>query len=105
MSDVPPPNFNDADKSTMYNIAVLFGKGIVYAIAFWAVYRGFWFVFPAGGTTTTYDVSAQQASQIMEESEKQQLRMRAILTKQEEQAKRFDAILDRWEKQAGPPKK
>ena len=116
MSQVPPPNLSDAHNPTLRSIAALFGRGLIYALAFCAVYRAMLFVYPAGGSYAEpddalrkrqqsqmqgYDEQARRAGQMLEDSEKQQARSRALITKQEERAQRFDAILDRWEKQAG----
>lgn len=113
MSDVPAPNLSDANAPLVRHGFALFIRGVIYALAFWSVYRGMLLVYPLSSTNTdqdekvhqrqmaTYDEQTQQASRMMVEAEKQQVRMGAVITKQEEQAKRFDAILDRWEKQTG----
>ena len=115
MSEVPPPKFSDANSPWLLHALALFGRGLIYALAFWAVYRVMLLVYPAGASSTesdeklrqrqttqmnSYDEQVQKANQMFDESEKQQARMRALVSKQEEQAKRFDAILDQWERQA-----
>ena len=111
MSEVPPPNFADSNSPTLRRIFELFGRGLVYAVAFWLVYLGLFRVYPGlrsdeGKVTehqaaqlSTYDEQVKKTSQLLEESERQQARMRDVISKQEEQAKRFDAILERWERQ------
>jgi hypothetical protein len=114
VSDVPTPKLSDAP--FLRNILVLFGRGLIYALAFWTVYRAMIWVYPPHESSTdtneglqqryttqmdSYDEQTRKARQMLDESEKQQARMSVVITKQEEQSKRFDAILERWEKQAG----
>ena len=115
MSDVPPPNLGDANSPRLRHIFELFGRGLIYAVAFWLVYLGLFRIYP-GGTTTdvddklrqrqtaqqnTYDEQAKRATEMFVESERQQLRMNAYISKQEELTKRFEAVIERWEKQTG----
>ena len=108
----PPTSAPDA---AFRNIASLFGRGLVYALAFWAIY-GFvylplyyaWAWFDPSGSTDAqtqrqmhvWDEQQRQAGEMMKASEAQQRRMDAVLTKQEEQGKRMDAILEAWERQS-----
>lgn len=119
MADVPAPRLVDAKSATLRSIFALFGRGLIYALAFWTVYRGMLLVYPPANPSadsddalrrkqssqlSAYDEQARKADQMLEESEKQQARTSALLSKQEEQARRFDAVLDRWEKQSGRAK-
>jgi hypothetical protein len=114
MSEVPAPNFSDAHSPSLRRVFALFGRGIIYAVAFWLVYLGLFRWYPGSSSgdddklhqrqatqMNTYDEQARKTTQMLLESERQQTRMNAVISKQEEQAKRFDAILDRWERQAG----
>jgi hypothetical protein len=114
LSDAPAPHINESNGALLREILVWFGRGVVYSLAFWAVYRAVYFIYPAQSSTDdaksretqtrqtdAYDQQMKRAKEMLVESEKQQERMSAILSKQEEQAKRYDAVLERWEKQVG----
>jgi hypothetical protein len=115
MSDVPPPNLSDANSPRLQQIFALFGRGLIYAVAFWLVYLGLFRIYPGTATTeaderlrqryatqqNTYEEQARRADEMFVESERQQARMNAYISKQEELTKRFDAVLERWEKQTG----
>ena len=113
MPDVPPPNLSDANSPSVRQVFALFGRGLVYAVAFWLVYFGLLRLYPPFGSAgedklqrqseqmKTYDKQAQRAAQLFVEAERQQSRTNAVISKQEEQAKRLDAILERWERQSG----
>ena len=115
MSDVPPPNLRNSDSAWIRQAFVLFGRGLIYAFAFWTVYRVMLLVYPFGDASpdaserlqkrystqmNTYDEQTRRAEQMIDETAKQQARTRALISKQEEQAQRFDAILEKWEKQS-----
>jgi hypothetical protein len=115
MSEVPEPNLNDVRSAPFRRVFLLFGKGIVYALAFWmvyaAIYRAPWSI---SSTTKSeearsedawksYDSQKARAENAMAASEAQQKRMDAVITKQEELMRRFEAVIAGWEKQ--PPGK
>ena len=112
MADVPAPHLDDRKSDTLRAVFVLFGRGLVYAVAFWLVYAIF-FRAPwwAGSKSTDDDDSRRQAQawksfdtqqartlSAMDESEGQQKRMAVILTKQEELLQRFERVIAGWEK-------
>jgi hypothetical protein len=114
LSEVPAPRLNESNGAWLREVFIWFGRGVVYSLAFWAIYRVVYFIYPAQSSaddakwretqtrqTEAYDEQMKRGVEMIVESEKQQARMGAILTKQEEQAKRFDAVLERWEKQVG----
>jgi hypothetical protein len=114
LSEVPAPRLSESNGAWLREILIWFGRGIVYSLAFWAVYRAVYFIYPAQSAaeeaksretqarqTEAYDEQMKRSTEMLVESERQQARMSAILSKQEEQAKRFDAVLERWEKQVG----
>jgi hypothetical protein len=111
MNDVPEPNFDDARSAPLRRVFLLFGRGIVYALAFWmvhaAIYRAPW-----SATSTSkdeeerteqawkaHDLQQARAAQSMAAYEIQQKRMDAVITKQEELMLRFEAVIAGWEKQ------
>lgn len=115
MSDVPPPNLSEANSPRLQQIFNLFGRGLIYAVAFWLVYLVLFRIYPGSATTEvddklrqrytaqqdTYEEQARRANEMFVESERQQVRMNAYISKQEELTKRYDAVLERWEKQTG----
>ena len=115
MSEVPPPHLSETNSPRLRQVLALFGRGLIYAVAFWLVYLGLFRIYPGSATPEadnkvyqrqtaqqiTYDEQARKASDLLVESERQQARMNASLTKQEELTKRFDAVIERWEKQTG----
>ena len=116
MSEIPRPNSGYVDAPPLHRMLALFGRGVVYAIAFWTVFRVLQITFPSDISSTdsdeklrqrqttqmdAYEEQVKRTDQLFEQSEAQQARMRELISKQEEQAKRFDAVLDSWEKQAG----
>jgi hypothetical protein len=115
MSDVPPPNLSDANSPRLRQIFALFGRGLIYAVAFWLVYLGLFRIYPGTAPTetddklrqrytaqqNTYDEQTRRADEMFVVSERQQARTNAYIAKQEELAKRYEAVLERWEKQTG----
>ena len=115
MSDMPPPNFSDSNSPQLRHIFSLFGRGMIYAVAFWLVYLGLFRIYPGSPTSEfdeksrqryaaqqkAYDEQSRRADEMFAASEQQQLRMNAYISKQEELTKRFDAVIERWEKQTG----
>ena len=116
MDNVPPPKLDSENWPQIRAVLLTFGRGLIYALAFWAVYRAMLWVYPPASpndaTDTAirerqtsqqdaYDAQAARATRMFDESESQQRRMGAVIAKQEEQSKRFDAVLERWERQTG----
>jgi len=116
VSEVPAPKLSDPNLHDLRSIFLLFGRGLIYALAFWTVYRVMLIVYPVNGGSTdseerarelqssqakTYDEQVKRSNQMFDASEAQQTRMLALISKQDEQAKRFDAVLDQWERQTG----
>lgn len=114
MSDVPTPRLSDSNGAWLRTTLVLFGRGIIYSLAFWAVYRAVYLVYPSkpsnedekwqarqSNQLDAYDEQMKRGVEMAAESQRQQARMDAILSKQEEHSRRFEAVLERWEKQVG----
>ena len=66
MSEVPPPKLNHANSPVVLGILVLFGRGFIYALAFWTVYRALiWIYPPIGSSAESYEMLQQrQTSQL-----------------------------------------
>jgi hypothetical protein len=89
----------------------LFGRGLIYAVAFWAVYsvlyRPPWFIASTmdkedkrtESAWKSYDDQQARTEKAWATSEQQQRRMDAILTKQEEVWPRFEKVISSWENQ------
>ena len=101
------------------NIFVLFGRGVVYSLAFCLVYfmtfRLPYYVQTSTDSYTalrqrqseqsdTYDQQAKKFEESLLETERQQARLAAVISKQEDHAKRMDAVIERWERQSGVKK-
>jgi hypothetical protein len=89
----------------MKELSATFGKGIVYALCFWFVYKGLnllWQPVTQSSAATQQQIAAEttylrqqeRASQLLDESEKQHKRMSAIIALQEENAQRLKTLLD-----------
>jgi hypothetical protein len=108
-----------------YVLSVL-GKGLLYALSFWAVYA---FVYTPlyylmhrnddsasaeAQTASTeaqtnrqmkdWDDQFQRSAEMLRQSERIQKRYDAILTQQEQQTRRMDAVISAWERQSGVKK-
>ena len=97
----------------MRQVLLTFGRGLVYALAFWLVYSIFY--QPPWRTDEAADqnearaerywsiVEGQQVrnDRLLVVSEQQQKRMDAVMAKQEELSQRFETVIARWEKQVG----
>jgi hypothetical protein len=91
----------------MKELSITFGKGVVYALCFWFVYKGMNFVsqslMPRAAqaeqtmSAENYVLQQERTNRLLDESEKQHKRMSAVITQQEENANRFKLLLDQAE--------
>lgn len=96
----------------------VFARGLIYALCFWSayglLYRPFFYA-TANGTPTdavkqqreqvqAYQEQMDRSSKMLIESEQQQKRMAAILTKQEEITDRWAKVITVFEKQSAAKK-
>ena len=96
----------------MKQILVIFGRGLIYSLAFWLVYTVIYHPPWQRQASTGDDArteaywKAQEEQQVRSENmfevaEQQYKRMDALISKQEELSQRFEAVIARWEKQVG----
>jgi hypothetical protein len=109
VSDTP------SSENLLRSIAITLGKGLLYGLAFCAVYA---FVYTplfysmqrgeryAGDEEHSkrqmreWDEQSRRSGEMLHDSELMQTRYEALLSKQEQLAQRMDAVLDVWERQA-----
>ncbi len=112
-----PPG-TPAERMSRY-IASTLGKGLLYALSFWAVYAfvytPMYYVLHRGDQSGSaeehsemqmkaWDDQAKRSAGMLHEGEQMQKRYDAIMTKQEQQVERLDAVISAWERQSGVKK-
>src|SRR4051812_33802462 len=114
MADVPPPNLDDRSSTWFRRVLGLFGRGVVYSLAFWLVYAGVYrapWSTPASSASAdetnrqtqawkAYDEQQRRTLAQMEASEAYLKRMDALVTTQEKLMVRFEKVIESWERTA-----
>jgi hypothetical protein len=94
MADVPPPHLDDPRSAPIRRALALFGRGLLYSLAFWAVYAAIYRApWSASSTSPSSDDELKRQVQAWKSFDEQQARSAASMDKSEEQLKRMDALL------------
>lgn len=118
MSNDPglPPQSPRPSGDVLAIVGSTLGKGVLYALAFWAVYAfvytpAYYAMHRADADVSSeeqtqrqmraWDEQSQRSAAMLEDSAALQKRYEALLARQEQQVERMDAILGAWERQSG----
>jgi hypothetical protein len=112
-----PPG-TPSERASRY-IAATLGKGLLYALSFWAVYAfvytPLYYAMHKGDQTASaeahsemqmkaWDEQAKHSAEMLREGELMQKRYETIMTRQEQLVDRVDTVVSAWERQIGAKK-